>query len=126
MVELLSFELALDYPARVDALFAGGIAVWDVLSFCTRASSLDSDIDDSSMVVNDFARSLADHPRVLRVCFSGAEAVGIYRGRRTGPADHPHKSRAVRDPRYWCTAPIGSVDKRESSIAVTAATLRGA
>ena len=78
----------LPYRARVDALHANGIAVWDVLARCTRESesasgtresSLDSDIDDSSIVPNDFADFFRTHTRIERVFFNGAKAEQSYR-----------------------------------------------
>jgi hypoxanthine-DNA glycosylase len=76
--EILGFDAASAYSVRVSSLKAEGVAVWDVLKSCTRASSLDSDIDTSTIVPNDFRRFFATHPHVRRVCFNGAKAAALY------------------------------------------------
>ncbi len=68
-----------DYANRTLQLTEGGIAIWDVLQACTRHSSLDSDIDDRSMVTNDFRTFFEEHPGITRVFFNGAKAESVYR-----------------------------------------------
>jgi double-stranded uracil-DNA glycosylase len=70
------FELDADapYEMRVDALRENGIALWDVMKSCTRASSLDSDVVESSIVPNAFPSFLRSHPRIGTICFNGAKA----------------------------------------------------
>jgi TDG/mug DNA glycosylase family protein len=75
---ILGFDPASPYDARVASVQSAGIAIWDVLKSCIRASSLDSDIDNSSLVPNDFAAFLAEHPQIRRVCFNGAKAEALY------------------------------------------------
>ena len=69
----------LDYTARKRALREAGIAVWDVLANCRRSSSLDADIEQGSMVVNDFAAFFRRHPRIQLIAFNGATAQALYR-----------------------------------------------
>jgi TDG/mug DNA glycosylase family protein len=76
---LFDIDAAQQYAQRVAALRKRGIAVWDVLASCTRGSSLDSDIDEASIVVNDFAGFLRAHKRIRSVCFNGAKAESCYR-----------------------------------------------
>ena len=79
MAALLGFDPVSAYERRVAALRARGIALWDVLESCTRETRLDSDIDDASIVVNDFAAFFREHPRIDTVCFNGAKAESCHR-----------------------------------------------
>jgi hypoxanthine-DNA glycosylase len=76
---ILGFDPAIPYEARVAVLQSAGIAIWDVLRSCIRPSSLDSAIDPSSAVPNDFATFLAEHRQIRRICFNGATAEALYR-----------------------------------------------
>ncbi|OGA17744.1 MAG: DNA-deoxyinosine glycosylase [Betaproteobacteria bacterium RIFCSPLOWO2_02_FULL_63_19] len=67
------------YARRVRMLKHAGVAVWDVLASCTRGSSLDSDIDEESIVPNDFASFFRSHPRIRRVFFNGTKAEASFR-----------------------------------------------
>lgn len=78
MGEILGFDPASPYDARVASVRSAGIAIWDVLKSCMRESSLDSAIDVSSVVPNDFAALLAEHRRIRRICFNGAKAEALY------------------------------------------------
>lgn len=69
----------LDYASRAEQVSRRGIAIWDVLKTCFRSSSLDSDIDDSSITTNDFGEFFLDHPSIERVFFNGAKAETVYR-----------------------------------------------
>jgi hypoxanthine-DNA glycosylase len=79
MREILGFPASAAYGDRLDALRAGGIALWDVLESCQRAGSLDSDIKPGTLVVNDFASFFAAHGRIALVCFNGTTAERYYR-----------------------------------------------
>ena len=76
--DLLGFDRTLDYGLRIERVRAADIAVWDVLRSCTRKGSLDSAIEPSSAVPNDFAGFLADHPQMTRICFNGAKAEALF------------------------------------------------
>lgn len=77
--ELLGFDATADYPVRIAALKAGGIALWDVLESCVRPGSLDSMIVDER--TNDFAAFFRAHDRIRRVYFNGAKAEASFRRR---------------------------------------------
>jgi len=68
-----------DYPDMVKSLVQSGYALWDVLHSCSRASSLDSDIVESTISPNDFASFFVTHAGVRRVFFNGAKAETLYR-----------------------------------------------
>lgn len=88
--QVLGFDPAADYPARLQALQHAGVALWDVLQACERPGSLDADIRADTLVPNDFPAFLQAHPRLIRICFNGAKAATLYR-RHVLPllADHP-------------------------------------
>jgi double-stranded uracil-DNA glycosylase len=75
---ILGFDPALPYHERVASVQSAGIAIWDVLKACVREGSLDSAIDAASVVPNDFAAFLAEHPQVRRICFNGTTAQALY------------------------------------------------
>lgn len=79
MSELFAIDAAAPYERRVTALRRRRIALWDVLASCTRATSLDADIEASSIAANDFARFFRTHARIRSVCFNGARAEQLYR-----------------------------------------------
>ena len=79
MAKLLGLDAAGSYADRTSALVRHKLALWDVLASCVREGSLDSDIDDTSIVANDFAGFLQSHPHVERVFFNGAKAESVYR-----------------------------------------------
>jgi hypoxanthine-DNA glycosylase len=55
-----------------------GIAVWDVLSSSVRPGSLDTDIDMTSAVPNDFEGFFAGHRDIRLVCFNGRKAQELF------------------------------------------------
>ena len=77
--ELFGAYPHLTYAERCNILTAKGIAVWDVLKSCRRQSSLDADIEKSSIITNDFAAFFADHPQLQQVFFNGAAAEQSFR-----------------------------------------------
>jgi len=79
MGELLGTDPALPYDLRVQALKSAGIALWDVLHTCRRKGSLDSNIDQESLVPNDFAAFFRCHPKITHVFFNGTQAEECYR-----------------------------------------------
>ena len=76
--QLLGFDAAAPYHVRVGELMSRGVALWDVIQTCTRDSSLDSDIDASTVVANDLAGFFARQPLLRRVCFNGAKAASLF------------------------------------------------
>ncbi len=62
----------IDYEARIVAVQAAGIAIWDVFAACERAGSLDSAIRDA--VPNPLAELRESAPALRRICFNGRMA----------------------------------------------------
>ena len=79
MRRLLGAGPELPYAKRVRRLKSSGIALWDVLESCVRPGSLDADIEEGSIAVNDFAGFFDAHPRIGAVFFNGAKAESAYR-----------------------------------------------
>lgn len=71
-------ELAsLDYEARLAALIAAGIGVWDVLASAVRPGSLDAAIREAEHA--PLAELIATLPALRAVAFNGATAARIGR-----------------------------------------------
>jgi hypoxanthine-DNA glycosylase len=77
--KICGFDAGAPYARRIASLCAARVAVWDVVASCIRTGSLDADIDELSIVVNPFARFLAAHPHIRRVCFNGRKAEAAWR-----------------------------------------------
>lgn len=81
MGELIALDPAAPYAQRVAALKFARIAVWDVLQSCSRAGSLDSNIDRATQQANDFQTFFAQHAGIRQVFFNGSVAEQIYRSK---------------------------------------------
>jgi len=79
MGQLFGFDPSIPYEDRVSCLMAARVAVWDVLASCHRVGSLDSEIDDTSVSVNDFGSFFRQHPQIQRVFFNGTKAEHSFR-----------------------------------------------
>ena len=62
------------YNKRLVILRRAGLALWDVLASCAREGSLDADIDEGTIVPNDFHTFFDAHPRIRHVFFNGSKA----------------------------------------------------
>ena len=79
MGELFGAGPDIPYDKRIGVLKRAGLALWDVMASCLREGSLDADIDESSIVANDFNAFFAEHPLVSDVFFNGAKAEHSFR-----------------------------------------------
>lgn len=115
----------LPYAARVRRLKSCGVAVWDVLESCVRQGSLDADIEEGSIEVNDFAGFFAAHPGIGTVFFNGAKAEATYRRRVLATLHGPGRALATR--RLPSTSPahaaLGFDAKLEAWAAVAGCTI---
>ena len=75
---LLKARADLSYAEKIQLLKSNHIAVWDVLKSCYRQGSLDSSIDQSSIVINDFNSFLRSHKNIEHVFFNGSEAERLF------------------------------------------------
>ena len=85
--------LALDYPARLAALLAHGVGLWDVVAEARRVGSLDSAIRERAD--NDLAALVASLPKLTTIGFNGGMAgrLGL-----KALADHARRYRVVQLP----------------------------
>jgi TDG/mug DNA glycosylase family protein len=90
---LVGFEPAAPYGARVRALKAARIALWDVLHSCVREGSLDAGIEDEA--ANDFRAFFRDHRAITHVFFNGTKAEASYRRHVLGAIELPLRYRRL-------------------------------
>ena len=76
MFNLLGENFSLDYEDRKLMLGKYNIALWDVLEFCERQGSLDSNIKNE--VANNFDDFYSNHPNIKHVFFSSKNAAAYY------------------------------------------------
>jgi len=67
------------YQKKLAFLKEANVALWDVLQSCTRESSLDSDIVESSIIKNDFSTFFINHKSIQHIYFNGAKAEVLYK-----------------------------------------------
>lgn len=73
MSGVIGVELVpLDYRARLEALLANGVGLWDVVAEAHRKGSLDSHIRERSD--NDLHSLLSQYPKIRTVAFNGGVA----------------------------------------------------
>lgn len=71
---LFSIPRALPYEQRLTKLKNKHIALWDVVRRCHRPGSLDSDIEDNTVITNDFPALFKHCPEIHHVFFNGRKA----------------------------------------------------
>ena len=74
MADIVGFDPALPYAARLRALQEAGIGLWDVVARCQRPGSLDSAIVAGTVEAADLPGLLAARPRIRTLLFNGARA----------------------------------------------------
>lgn len=62
----------LKYEEKINTFLKSGFALWDVIKFCKREGSLDSNIFDE--VPNDIPSLLEKYPNIKTICFNGNKA----------------------------------------------------
>ncbi len=86
MGELLGFDPAVSYPEKIAALKRNRVALWDVLTSCSREGSLDSAISRQSMVVNDFESFFENNQSIRTILFNGTLAESLFKKHTAGGA----------------------------------------
>ena len=81
MGELLGFAHTLEYEKRVGFLNRNRVALWDVLTSCSRDGSLDSSIRKDSMIINEFDDFFENNRLIHTIFFNGAVAEAEFRKR---------------------------------------------
>ncbi len=74
MADIVGFDSTLEYREKTALLTQAGIALWDVLYSCKRSGSLDSNIESSSIAINDFKTFFRSHPMIRAIVFNGTRA----------------------------------------------------
>ena len=74
--ELTGVDSTLDYTIRCKKLLGAGIGLWDVISTCTRAGSLDSAIKQAEP--NDFKTLIENYSSLRAICFNGQKSFSIF------------------------------------------------
>lgn len=76
MFEMFGKPLSNDYSERLNLLEEKHIALWDVLQYCEREGSLDSNIKNE--LPNDFELFYKTYPNIKAVLFSSKNAMAYY------------------------------------------------
>jgi double-stranded uracil-DNA glycosylase len=74
MGEMFGASQDLCYDKRLKVLLSNGIGIWDVIKSCRRKTSLDSHIEETTIVVNDFARVMNQCSQLRLICFNGVKS----------------------------------------------------
>ena len=78
---LFARESDLSYRHRKKLLIKNRIALWDVVQSCQRRGSLDSAIEQDSIVINRFDEFYDRHPMIEMIFFNGSKAETEYKKR---------------------------------------------
>jgi len=75
---LCGFDPQLDYTARLQAMQACGVGLWDVIGQCRRSGSLDTAIVRGSEVPNPLPERIAQLPQLRAIACNGAAAAQAF------------------------------------------------
>ena len=105
LADLLAFDQDLSYRDRVLKVVERKIALWDVLYRCRRNGSLDSAIEGSSAVVNDFGTFFSQQQNLRAIFFNGARAETEFMKRVALPDFYQRKGSEITLVRLPSTSP---------------------
>jgi hypoxanthine-DNA glycosylase len=78
MGSLFKFDPSLQYEVRTRILLENRIALWDVMRYCERKGSLDTNINNDTIIENDFVSFFNKYPNIRTAFFNGAKAEKEY------------------------------------------------
>ncbi len=67
----------LNYNDKIKILLKNNFALWDVIKFCKREGSLDSNIQEE--VPNNIEKLLEDYPNIKKICLNGNKAYSAFK-----------------------------------------------
>jgi len=79
MDALFAIDVGLCYSRRKALVLKQGLAIWDVIRACHRPGSSDSDIELSTLEVNQFEEFFTEYQSIKVVFFNGSMAEKLYR-----------------------------------------------
>lgn len=71
-------QVTLSYYERCQQLLQSRIGLWDVIHTCQRETSLDADIQTSSIIPNDFSLLFDTNSSIKAICFNGRKAESVF------------------------------------------------
>lgn len=79
MALIFNFPVDAAYETRVKALLRNRIALWDVIEQCQREGSLDSSIEESTLVANDFSAFLNQYKDIEKIVLNGKTVQALFK-----------------------------------------------
>lgn len=75
---VLGFSENITYNEKVEALMSNKVALWDVMHSCERSGSLDANIKQATIELNDFVSLFQNYRNIVTILFNGAKAEQEY------------------------------------------------
>lgn len=77
MGEITGQSVPANYEERLALVKGVGIGLWDVIQYCERVGSLDSNIKNEAP--NDFAKLFEQYPQIEAIIFNGTKAYDVFK-----------------------------------------------
>ncbi|MCF6324765.1 MAG: DNA-deoxyinosine glycosylase [Gammaproteobacteria bacterium] len=114
--QLFNVPPPLNYEERLMLIQKNRIALWDVMKNCKREGSLDSSIEQSSIVANNFADFFVAYPSIRHLFFNGAQAETAFK-RHVVPMLRPESDNPLEMQRLPSTSPAHAALSFEQKLA---------
>lgn len=121
MTEIYGGSSDISYDDRLEMLLDNRVGLWDVIKNCERESSLDSRIEESTIVVNDLLGFIDNHPQLRLLCFNGIKAEQTF-NRYIDIKDRVNDLQLLRLP---STSPANARMNFEEKLAIWRSALKG-